>query len=270
MTTNEALLANILANPNDDLPRLVLADWLEENGQAERAEFIRVSVWGDGAPKRAGTEDVSYRQWQQWRTRERELLEKHHREFFLPPSGFSPTTMTTSGPQDGSLCWIASNEPGVLINFTVRRGFVAEIHCRLADWCGVECRRCRGDGHFLHWDMASDTTRRGHDCPACSGTGRTPGIGPRLVREHPVERVVLTDREPLPVHLSGGYRPPSWSPERFGHRNELPGWLLELVRAADMNDVAETPGGPRSHLMYKEDATAVEAMSTTLLAWARG
>jgi uncharacterized protein (TIGR02996 family) len=34
-----ALLASVLAAPDDDLPRLVLADWLEENGQPERAEF---------------------------------------------------------------------------------------------------------------------------------------------------------------------------------------------------------------------------------------
>jgi uncharacterized protein (TIGR02996 family) len=28
--------------PDDDTPRLILADWLEENGLAERAEFVRV------------------------------------------------------------------------------------------------------------------------------------------------------------------------------------------------------------------------------------
>jgi uncharacterized protein (TIGR02996 family) len=30
--------------PDDDLPRLVLADWLEENGEGDRAEFVRLSV----------------------------------------------------------------------------------------------------------------------------------------------------------------------------------------------------------------------------------
>jgi uncharacterized protein (TIGR02996 family) len=43
MTPDEAaLLAAIEANPADDLPRLVYADWLEEHGQAVRAEFIRL------------------------------------------------------------------------------------------------------------------------------------------------------------------------------------------------------------------------------------
>jgi uncharacterized protein (TIGR02996 family) len=36
-----ALLANILENPEDDAPRLVYSDWLEENNQGARAEFIR-------------------------------------------------------------------------------------------------------------------------------------------------------------------------------------------------------------------------------------
>ena len=39
---NPELLRAIAAAPNDDLPRLVYADWLDENGQDVRAEFIRV------------------------------------------------------------------------------------------------------------------------------------------------------------------------------------------------------------------------------------
>jgi uncharacterized protein (TIGR02996 family) len=35
-------LKDILANPDDDTPRLVFADWLDENGDPERAEFLRV------------------------------------------------------------------------------------------------------------------------------------------------------------------------------------------------------------------------------------
>jgi uncharacterized protein (TIGR02996 family) len=43
MTTDEAaLLSAIEANPADDLPRLVYADWLEEHGHPVRAEFIRL------------------------------------------------------------------------------------------------------------------------------------------------------------------------------------------------------------------------------------
>jgi uncharacterized protein (TIGR02996 family) len=37
-----ALLAAIHAEPRDDTPRLVYADWLQEHGQEEYAEFIRL------------------------------------------------------------------------------------------------------------------------------------------------------------------------------------------------------------------------------------
>ena len=42
MTDREALLAAVAADPRDDAPRLVLADWLDEQGEPERAAFIRV------------------------------------------------------------------------------------------------------------------------------------------------------------------------------------------------------------------------------------
>jgi uncharacterized protein (TIGR02996 family) len=40
--TNPALEAAIVANANEDTPRLAYADWLDENGDPDRAEFIRV------------------------------------------------------------------------------------------------------------------------------------------------------------------------------------------------------------------------------------
>jgi uncharacterized protein (TIGR02996 family) len=46
MSDEDALLQAIYANPDDDTPRLVYADWLDENGDAERAELIRLQVRG--------------------------------------------------------------------------------------------------------------------------------------------------------------------------------------------------------------------------------
>lgn len=37
-------LSDILAHPEDDTPRLIYADWLEDQGQEARAEFIRVQI----------------------------------------------------------------------------------------------------------------------------------------------------------------------------------------------------------------------------------
>jgi uncharacterized protein (TIGR02996 family) len=42
MTDEPALLAAIADRPDDDTPRLVYADWLDDHGQRERAEFIRL------------------------------------------------------------------------------------------------------------------------------------------------------------------------------------------------------------------------------------
>jgi uncharacterized protein (TIGR02996 family) len=69
MTDATALLAAIRAAPDDDAPRLVYADWLDEHGQPERAEFIRVQC----ALARADSPAL--------RRREAELLAAHHDEF---------------------------------------------------------------------------------------------------------------------------------------------------------------------------------------------
>jgi len=42
MNEREAFLRAVCENPDDDTPRLVFADWLQEHGEEERAEFIRV------------------------------------------------------------------------------------------------------------------------------------------------------------------------------------------------------------------------------------
>lgn len=44
MSDEDALLAAIAAHPEEDTPRLVYADWLDEHGQPIRAEFIRVQI----------------------------------------------------------------------------------------------------------------------------------------------------------------------------------------------------------------------------------
>ena len=44
MTERDALLKAVCDHPDDDTPRLVFADWLQENGEEERAEFIRLQI----------------------------------------------------------------------------------------------------------------------------------------------------------------------------------------------------------------------------------
>ena len=44
MSDEASLLAYVYQHPEDDSARLVYADWLEEHGDIERADFIRVQV----------------------------------------------------------------------------------------------------------------------------------------------------------------------------------------------------------------------------------
>lgn len=44
MDMHRAFLDDIIAHPDDDTPRLIYADWLDDNGDPSRAEFIRLQV----------------------------------------------------------------------------------------------------------------------------------------------------------------------------------------------------------------------------------
>lgn len=53
MTDGEALFAAILREPKEDIHRLAYADWLEENGSGEMAEYIRWSINNQFVSERA-------------------------------------------------------------------------------------------------------------------------------------------------------------------------------------------------------------------------
>jgi uncharacterized protein (TIGR02996 family) len=58
MSTEEGFLADIVEHPDDDGPRLVYADWLEEQGESERAGFIRVQCMLAPVPPDGEGEDL--------------------------------------------------------------------------------------------------------------------------------------------------------------------------------------------------------------------
>jgi uncharacterized protein (TIGR02996 family) len=77
MGERESLLAAILRNPEDDLPRLIYADWLEERGEEAYATFIRVQIHlargqGSAAERR------------NWERLQRELLQQYEEEWVQP------------------------------------------------------------------------------------------------------------------------------------------------------------------------------------------
>jgi uncharacterized protein (TIGR02996 family) len=135
-----ALLAAVLAGPDDDLPRLVYADWLDENGRPERAEFIRVqcelaqlprpvltAITG-GRPTHADYPDGRCAEctglphecrYHALESRAGELLDKLRADQSFPE-------------MDGyDLCLAATDGPGVA---TLRRGFVDTVVDTTEGW----------------------------------------------------------------------------------------------------------------------------------------
>jgi uncharacterized protein (TIGR02996 family) len=97
----EALLHAVKASPDDDTPRLIMADWLEEHGDGPRAEFIRLQI------ELTLPGVSSQRQWH-LRQRESDLLREHF--------------LTWAAPVDG-----------LVRNARFRRGFVEQVTVTFAD-----------------------------------------------------------------------------------------------------------------------------------------
>jgi uncharacterized protein (TIGR02996 family) len=74
MNEGDGLLDDIIANPDDDGPRLVYADWVEEHGQDERGEIIRVQCRLAQLP--AGSAEAK-----RLAKREKQLLKAHGAEW---------------------------------------------------------------------------------------------------------------------------------------------------------------------------------------------
>jgi uncharacterized protein (TIGR02996 family) len=74
MSDRQALIESIRFNPDEDTPRLVLADWYEENGDPERGEFIRVQC------ELARTDPTAER-YPELHARQLQLLIEHEREW---------------------------------------------------------------------------------------------------------------------------------------------------------------------------------------------
>lgn len=98
-TDHDGLLADILATPSDDTPRLILADWLDENDQPDRARFIRLSI-AIGTPINAPVGDHD-----PWDTSHR-----------IP----GLTDFAWDGKPSHFWCW--------------SRGFISLVSCPVASW----------------------------------------------------------------------------------------------------------------------------------------
>lgn len=135
MTTAADFLAAIIAQPKCDATRLIFADWLEENGEPERAEFIRVQcelakrecvdVWCEKIYREKcpiGTPCEYAKECDGLRRRERELLDRADEGDELPHR----------------IRWLVAENPSYTLEGALSprwsRGFVSEVTCRWSDW----------------------------------------------------------------------------------------------------------------------------------------
>jgi uncharacterized protein (TIGR02996 family) len=253
-TLDEVFLRDIIDSPDDDAPRLIYADHLEERGEQARSAFIRVQC--ELARMGNPFSEAADSRYDILRRRERELLRRHVQDWIPPVSRLAVWTHFAAGrePQYG---WLDKprGAGGTSLPVTFRRGFVAEITCHLADWCGG---RCPAEG-CVH-GMITSERGEGFRCPACLGTGHAPGHGPALVRAAPLEYVTLSDREPF-AYTAGGRPTYLWRcvENGFGgERNLLPVALFDFLPGHERGQVAE----------YAASADAVDALSQACLAWA--
>ena len=74
MADRDTFLRAIAANPDDDAPRLIFSDWLEEKGDQELGEFIRIQC-------ALASSNLSEKSRYTLRVRERELLDARRHEW---------------------------------------------------------------------------------------------------------------------------------------------------------------------------------------------
>lgn len=82
----QALLRSVAAAPDDDTPRLIYADWLQEHGSPLRAEFIRLQIEIVGKadlPQRVRDRHVGL-----WK-RQQELFDGHFDDLLGPLAGMA-------------------------------------------------------------------------------------------------------------------------------------------------------------------------------------
>lgn len=162
LTAGDALLAEIIASPADDVPRLIYADWLDEQGQSLRAEIIRVQI--EIAGMAGDIPDNCRPRWTELCSREKKLLTPGH---FWDWFGLE---------SDGRIrAWPGS--PGVRIRGNVFEvGYFAGSPPGGLKPSGGVWKLTMTRGFLSGWEMLQEDWLK---------------HGPQLVRQHPIEVVRL-------------------------------------------------------------------------------
>jgi uncharacterized protein (TIGR02996 family) len=122
-----AFLRAIVAEPDEDLPRLAFADWLDEHGDAERAAFIRTQVELVRLISFGLTDspEVSF-----LRRKERSFLNASSYQRPLWAAELCPQLVTIVPPEKGLTGVHVEGADRVAFH----RGFVEAVECSVAEW----------------------------------------------------------------------------------------------------------------------------------------
>lgn len=292
-----ALLAAVRADPDDDTPRLVYADWLDDHDRPERAEFIREQIELarlESLPENQSGDYVVWREaYEPYRKREREYID---RAGYSLCDGLFGDQWKVDGQSKGRNTVAVRMYRGaesVNLEVTLSRGFVGGVKLPLAAFLGRVCGRCRGE-HVTYLPSAVTThcdkpTQERWDsgnvrggipprwcsqcwatflpevkdyCQSCSGAGRIGRCAEELFARHPVLDVVLTDREPARLEKNWW----AWSSERQPTRepdaSTLPNHLFDVLPDKHPNRDYWSDG-------YRTRELALDALSAACVNYGR-
>ena len=232
-----------------------------------RSEFVRVQIelaasadehsdrYWDG---QLGSGPTNYQRRKYLRRRESELLDANFCNWVPLPWHQGSGCGCRRGSQ-------ASVEfTGCLLQSAViRRGFVDEVRCKLADWAGEPtCSKCRGGGELVNGG------KRPLKCPICHGTGRVGGVGPAVVRCQPVTFAKASDRKPN-WRSSGRGRVWHWRlankdaalPDVLAFSADLLPWEVYWLMPGALGDYSAE---------FPTEVAAMDALSAALIRLAKG
>lgn len=276
MMEEDALMEAIIAGRRDNLPRLVYADWLEEHGQWERAEYIRTqcslsdpNVWPCDPPKSRYCECDRCRLGR----RERDLLKRNHRKW-LP---HLPGPWSVSGCEGGAGVFLSAfGVPNLRCRVDFVNGFPERVHVHPGEWLGqTTCKMCDGSRLATRPLNTARPGSQGHlldDCRACGGTGRTIAWGPFIVSHLKLlNRVTLIGIDPQPKRGRETMHPS----ENFEIRKLDRGtWNEAADRPEGVNCVPNDlfmflPGEGRRQWNFETLDSGRESLSFAAIRWAK-
>lgn len=230
----KGLLDAILADPSSDDLRLIYADWLEDEGQAERAEFVRVQI----------------------RIATLEAASGHPRT--------TPLALSCKCAVCEEAAPLRRRERSLLSEAANWWGWLADLYPLLGTHAIADLNRCSDDAaHGVRFRRGFVETVR---CPLAAWNAH----GPAIVRAHPVQRVELTDRKPLRIDSRLGVTPRvGWRVDDGGWATGdaeedaclLPGAIFARLSAPE-NKLTLSAN-------YPDGEAALLALSDALLTWAK-